>query len=128
MKIKIVKCENNSFWYKEYIGHIFDVMKDDGCVYTVKGKNDSNCWLVDKLDAEIVAEYDNINPEHYRNYSVECIDMMIAIYGKEKVATYCELAAFKYRMRMGTKPNNPIDQDLDKEKWYLNKAKELKSE
>ena len=27
---------------------------------------------------------------------------------------------------MGTKPDNPIQQDLDKEKWYLNKAKQLK--
>lgn len=128
MKIRIVKCRENSFWYKEYIGHIFDVIEDDVYAYTVKAKNGSNYGLVDKLDAEIVSDYDNINPDHYKKYSAECLDMMIAIYGKEKVATYCELAAFKYRMRMGTKPDNPIEQDLEKERWYLNKAKELKSE
>lgn len=35
------------------------------------------------------------------------------------------MTAFKYRMRMGTKPENTIEQDLEKEKWYLAKAREL---
>ena len=48
------------------------------------------------------------------------------IYGKEKTAAYCELNAFKYRMRMGEKPEQPIDRDLEKEKWYINKANELR--
>lgn len=51
---------------------------------------------------------------------------MVSIWGKEKVADWCEITAFKYRMRMGTKPNNSIEQDLKKEQWYLNKAKELR--
>lgn len=71
--------------------------------------------------------YDNINPPHYKNYSVEVIDMMLSIYGKENTIIYCEMTAFKYRMRMGTKPNNSIEQDLNKEQWYLNKAKELRN-
>jgi len=80
--------------------------------------------LLDKaLDQK---EYDHINPQHYENYSVEVIDMMVRIYGKSKAAIYCELTAFKYRMRMGTKPGNPIDQDLKKERWYLDKANELR--
>jgi hypothetical protein len=70
--------------------------------------------------------YDYINPLHYRNYSFETIEMMIAIYGEAITAQYCEMTAFKYRMRMGTKPGNSIEQDLAKEKWYLNKAKELR--
>lgn len=70
--------------------------------------------------------YDFINPNHYKNYSVEVINMMVAIYGKEKVANYCELNAFKYRMRAGTKPDQPIERDLEKEKWYLAKANELR--
>lgn len=49
------------------------------------------------------------------------------IYGIEATATWCEMTAFKYRMRVGTKPDNPVEQDLDKERWYLNKAKELRS-
>lgn len=38
------------------------------------------------------------------------------------------MTAFKYRMRLGTKPDNPMDQDLVKERWYLAKAKELRGE
>ena len=39
----------------------------------------------------------------------------------------CEMTALKYRMRLGLKPENPIEQDLEKEKWYLNKANELRN-
>ena len=70
--------------------------------------------------------YEHVNhPKHYNNYSKEVIDMMIDIWGVEKTIAFCEMNAFKYRMRMGTKPENSIEQDLKKEKWYLDKAKEL---
>jgi glucan biosynthesis protein len=72
-------------------------------------------------------EYDYINPIHYQNSSMETIDMMVAIWGKDAVVKHCEMCAFKYRMRLGLKPDQPIEQDLDKAKWYENKAKELKS-
>ena len=65
------------------------------------------------------------HPTHYNNYSREVIDMMVDIWGIEATIKWCEMTAFKYRMRMGTKPENPIEQDLKKEKWYLDKAKEL---
>ena len=68
------------------------------------------------------------HPSHYNHYSSETIAMMVAIWGKERVADWCEITAFKYRMRMGTKPDNSIEQDLKKEQWYLNKAKELRNE
>ena len=73
--------------------------------------------------------YEHVNsPSHYNSYQTEVIDMMVRIWGKEKVADFCEINAFKYRMRMGTKPDNSIEQDLKKEQWYLNKAKELRNE
>lgn len=68
------------------------------------------------------------HPSHYNTYPMETISMMVAIWGKERVADWCEITAFKYRMRMGTKPDNSIEQDLKKEQWYLNKAKELRYE
>lgn len=72
-------------------------------------------------------KYEHVNhPNHYNNYSIEVIDMMKAIWGTDNLITFCEMNAFKYRMRLGTKPNNSIEQDINKEKWYLNKAKELK--
>lgn len=70
--------------------------------------------------------YDFINPNHYKKFSYEVIDMMEAIWGKEATAVHCEMCAFKYRMRMGEKPDQPIERDLEKVNWYLNKAKELR--
>ena len=72
-------------------------------------------------------EYEFVDsPTHYNSYEKEVIDMMVDIYGKEKVAIFCEINAFKYRMRMGTKPGQDVSRDLDKEKWYLDKKNELK--
>ena len=68
-------------------------------------------------------EEDAINPSHYKHYPMESIDMMVEIWGKEKVVDFCYMNAFKYRMRLGHK--DAIEQDMAKEKWYLDKAKEL---
>lgn len=71
--------------------------------------------------------YEHVNhPSHYNNYDIEVIEMMRRIWGDKATATFCEMNAFKYRMRMGTKPDNSTEQDLKKEQWYLNKAKELR--
>jgi hypothetical protein len=75
----------------------------------------------------IIMDTKDVDKMHYyNNYYVEVIDMMERVYGPEKTATFCELNAFKYRLRMGTKEGNPVEVDLAKEQWYLNKAKELR--
>lgn len=63
------------------------------------------------------------HPSHYNNYPIEVIDMMIKIWGKENTINFCIMNAFKYRMRLGLKNNTT--EDLKKEQWYLDKAKEL---
>ena len=67
------------------------------------------------------------SPSHYNNYDVEVIDMMIKIWGAEAVKIFCKLNAFKYRMRVGLKKHSleAIQEDLNKESWYLHKLKEL---
>lgn len=70
--------------------------------------------------------YDFINPDHYKKGSMEVIEMMEVIWGTEKLIAHCEMCAFKYRMRLGEKPDQPIERDLNKAHWYENKAKELK--
>ena len=78
--------------------------------------------------AKLIPEqkYEMVNhPSHYNNYDVEVVDMMERIWGKEATANWCKMTAFKYRMRMGTKPGSTVHEDLQKEAWYLNKAKEL---
>ncbi len=79
-------------------------------------------------DKKNLEKYEMVqHPQHYNTYSVEVIDMFEKIYGVERTADWCEMTALKYRMRMGAKPENPINQDLKKEQWYLEKAKELRS-
>lgn len=68
---------------------------------------------------------DAINPDHYKKYPIEVIDMMERIFGTKEAITYCLMTAFKYRMRLGHK--DAVEQELKKEAWYLNKAQELKT-
>ena len=71
--------------------------------------------------------YEMVNhPTHYNQYDIEVIDMIIRIWGPEAAAQWCDITAFKYRMRMGTKPDNSKEQDIKKEQWYLNKSKEIR--
>lgn len=71
-------------------------------------------------------DYEMVNhPNHYNSYSLETIEMMRRIWGDEATAQWCEMTAFKYRMRVGLKPDNSIEQDLAKEQWYITKSNEL---
>ena len=72
-------------------------------------------------------KYDYINPSHYKTGQFETIEMMIAIWGVEACISFCEMSAFKYRQRMGLKPEQPIERDLSKAKWYEAKALELRN-
>jgi len=63
--------------------------------------------------------------KHYNTYDIETIDIMEKVFGVEKLIIWCTITAFKYRMRMGKKDS--INDDLFKENWYLEKAKELKN-
>lgn len=63
------------------------------------------------------------HPEHYSSGGIECIDAMIAAFGKEQVAAFCKLNAFKYIWR-GDKKGKPSE-DIAKAQWYLNKYTEL---
>jgi|TARA_B110000977_G_C10966703_1_gene450709 hypothetical protein len=73
-------------------------------------------------------EYDYTNPSHYKLGSKETFEMMIDIWGKDAFIKHCEMTSFKYRMRVGTKPNEPIERDLSKAMWYESKAKQLRNE
>ena len=76
-----------------------------------------------------LSTYDYVNhPQHYNNYDVEVIEMMRRIWGDEAVDTWAKLTAFKYRMRMGTKPDTPVEQDLEKENFYLNYRKQISNQ
>ena len=62
------------------------------------------------------------HPSHYCQGNIECIDAMLAAYGKEAVSTFCVLNAFKYLWRSEHKNGK---EDLEKAIWYLKKRLEL---
>ena len=68
--------------------------------------------------------YDFVHhPSHYNRYSVEVFEMMKRIWGEEKFLLWCEMTAFKYRMRAGLKPGSSAEEDFEKEAFYLNTIK-----
>lgn len=94
----------------------------DTCSTSEEEVKCTHCCCGEKKD-----KYEYVShPTHYNQYDKEVIDMMVSIWGKDRVADWCEMTAFKYRMRMGTKPENNIKQELEKEKWYLNKCSQLR--
>jgi len=69
---------------------------------------------------------DKIHPDHYKlDGRRECIEEMIILFGKERVADWCKITAYKYLYRHGSKKGESAGDDLKKMEYYLNKAKEL---
>ena len=141
METKNYKCTQDYLNNEDVIcfkkGELYQFYKDNDGWYQTKKNHQGYAHEIEQEEideyffevlgnSEQLGNYDFINQDHYKKYSVEVIDMMIAIYGKEKTAAYCVLNAFKYRMRMGEKPEQSIERDLEKEKWYINKANELR--
>ena len=72
-------------------------------------------------------EYDYINPAHYvQEDGRQTWERMLDSWSLEEVALWCEMTAFKYLDRMGKKPNEDMDREKKKIKWYEDKAKELR--
>lgn len=74
-----------------------------------------------------INEQDNVNhPAHYTSGGIECIDGMVAAFGREYVMHYCLCNAFKYIWRCEHKGKRV--EDIQKAVWYLNKWQSLVSE
>lgn len=63
------------------------------------------------------------HPGHYAKGDIECIDAMKSAFGISTVQSFCIVNAFKYVWRCREKDN--MVQDLEKAKWYINKAIDL---
>lgn len=82
-------------------------------------------WRIYMEKRNIEKQFDIVkNPKHYNVGTYQCIDVMLDIFGKEKVLAFCELNAFKYQWRANFKGTDI--QDKKKAEWYLNKYIELK--
>lgn len=66
------------------------------------------------------------NPKHYTGGAYQCIDVMLDVFGKEKVSAFCELNAFKYQWRANNKGADI--QDKQKAIWYNQKYIDLNND
>ena len=104
----------------------------DECVFCGTGEWCSNyAWMnvpedvADEAFAKLYGQPSKVDhPSHYNQGNIECIDAMVAAYGKDNVQIFCLLNAFKYLWRAEHKNGK---EDLDKAIWYLKKHKELES-
>lgn len=88
-------------------------------------KEDDKQALKEQMDNYIPqVEVDNVNhPKHYEG-KIECINAMQEVLSKDGTISFCIGNAFKYIWRCRKKHETPIE-DLEKCRWYINKALEL---
>lgn len=71
-------------------------------------------------------DYEYVNhPNHYNRYSIEAVEMARRIWGDAALKTAAEITAFFYRMRLGLKPNVSVEEDIEKEEFWLNYARRM---
>lgn len=82
-----------------------------------------NVFYGENIPILTIENQDNVNhPSHYeKSCSLECIDVMEAMFGSEYLIIFCLMNSFKYLWRHKNKNGK---EDLDKASWYLNKATE----
>jgi len=123
--------------YEHFLGELIECksggkIEDINTFTTEFFRTMSKDKITEKLDnlnnLDQKEDYDFVNPEHYKRGSMEVIDMMKLLWGTEALILHCEMTAFKYRMRAGTKPDQPIERELEKARWYDEKAKKLRNE
>lgn len=79
--------------------------------------------VTEEVNEPMNVKVDPINPNHYKNStSLECIEAMEIIFGAKAVIDFCICNAWKYIWRWKNK--NGFE-DLDKAKWYIDKAWDL---
>lgn len=65
------------------------------------------------------------HPSHYcQEDSIECIDEMVEVFGKEATMSFCLLNVWKYRKRALFKNG---EEDIKKSDWYMKKYIELRN-
>lgn len=131
--IKDVIMDNDPNDIAYYAGNIY-VSEQNGCI-TDEGRLKTHHWDECKYTEEGKALKDYFvrvpkemvnHPKHYYSGKFECIEVMLDVFDKDKVADFCELNAFKYLWRADNKDTDI--QDKKKAIWYLTKYIELKGE
>jgi hypothetical protein len=78
--------------------------------------------MLENYDMVFGTKSDSVDhPAHYQGKN-ECIDVMVAMFGKEAVKHFCMCNAYKYRYRADKKNG---EEDIAKAEWYETKLIEL---
>lgn len=124
---------------KKKVLDAFCHLTHNGCCHQCPMRDDNESWcgqfsclesVTDEQADRDIAKYNLLgdskvnHPSHYTQGGIECIDAMVAAYGKEAVEIFCLLNAFKYCWRAEHKNG---EEDLNKAIWYLTKRLELSS-
>lgn len=88
-----------------------------------QNETEEDVWE-DFFDDSCAVKVDNVNhPKHYEgSTSLECIEVMLIVFGPKIVSYFCMLNAFKYLWRWKNKNGQ---EDIKKAKWYCDKFMEL---
>lgn len=79
------------------------------------------------MEGQAKEQYDEKgNAKHYSDGRIQQIIIMERGWGTYEVMVFCELTEFKYRARMGKKPEQSIEQELKKANWYAKMAQLLR--
>lgn len=131
-KTKLIRCIYDDSSTVLVKGATYKTISEQASAYKIEIGWFSKDWFeeVEQENTPYIptsTPYDYINPNHYKQGEKETWEMMLEIWGKEAFIKHCEITAYKYIQRLGAKPNNSIEQDLEKARWYLNKAYDLKN-
>lgn len=111
-----------------YFGIMNQKKKIDGDIAMYE-KQSGKAFPLEFSNKKTDQSYDYVNPEHYKqDDGKQTWERMVDEFGLEATATFCELNAYKYRERMGKKPNEDIEREESKAKWYEDKALELREQ
>jgi len=146
--VKMVKVAKGpaGHWYEKKVGKSYEVIEysETHEAYLVNVVGHPNGRFIYERDCDITTwnmkedaeefmtiekekeSYDFVNPSHYKKFEKETYEMMIDIWGVEAYIKHCEMCAFKYKLRAGEKPDQPVQRDLEKADWYLEMANKLR--
>ena len=85
------------------------------CVDWSNYKNKDSLWA----NSDHTYQSDPINPQHYKQYAVEVIDLIQQALTPEEFKGYLKGNMLKYRFRAGYKKDR--EEDLKKSNWYQDK-------
>lgn len=129
MKVKIVKCSDNTLWYSNKIGESYDVRECNSLSNYEGLKGEYSCLdfykegdlgnLILKCDVINDEDYDYSKPSHYKLWEgMQEFELHKKLLSKDEYIGFLKGNILKYQMRAGRKPNEPIDRDMDKIKVY----------